>query len=507
MATEVAITTRTTKLPRSPIGTLGGRTVSFVDGRGTLYFAGDTVERSIGWSVRPGDKWRALGSEAATRQHWIGGGAIPETELTWNGGGVKVHTYAIAAAIGSTCDAWIISEATNQGDDPIAVAIDVSDPGIDVAFERPPSAESVAERANTWPLIRGASIRIAVPLGGLAGPVTFPAGAPGLADAVSGWETHATHAAQATLPDLASTATFERALAALRTVELSVWLSACTPLDQMLALAALAACGVRLNDPEDLLRILGEDMDDSPEEAMAWLDLFARAAMVNSWTELPETIAMRLARTLRVVGEATGALRPGLLPRLLGRSTHEEATFHDGSGWALLALAAVLDRMDQPDAATVARASAELISPSDLPPADLLLQEAHHVDAADGFGEPGTFDAAAAAKICRLMADVVWSVDTDSVITAYPSPPDRWLGQGVEAYRFPTHDGALSAAIRFHGTRPALLWERADTTDVASALRCGFDPAWSSTTGSGDALLAEPAGVRGEVPTEGESFS
>lgn len=507
MATEVALVTRPAKLPRSPIGTLGGRTLAFVDGRGSVYFPGDTGERSIGWLVRPADKWRTLSTEAATRQRWIGGGAIPETELTWNGGGVVVRTYAIAAAIGSNCDAWIISEATNEGDDPIAVAIDVSDPGLEVVSERPPSAETVAERPNTWPLIRGASIRIAAPLGGEAGAVEFPAGAPGLADAVAGWEAHVGHAAQATLPDVASTATFERALASLRTVELSRWLTSCTPLDQMLALGALAACGVRLNDPEDSLRILGEDMDDSPEEAIAWLDLFARASLVSSWTELPETIAMRLARTLRVVGEASGALRPGLLPRLLGRTSPDDVSFHDGAGDALRVLAAVLDSMDQTDAAKVARAAADAIPASEASAADVVADRARHVDAADGFGEPGTFCVADAAKVCRQMADVVWTLDTDGVVVAYPSPPDRWLGQGVEAYRFPTPGGALSAAIRFHGLRPALLWERTGPPDDATPLRCGYDPEWKTTTPSGDALLAEPAGVRTEAPAEGDSFS
>src|SRR5581483_2893677 len=37
--------------------------------------------------------------------------------------------------------------------------------------------------------------------------------------------------------------------------------------------------------------------------------------------------------------------------------------------------------------------------------------------------------------------------------------PDEWLGQGIEVHDAPTHHGTLSFALRWHGIRPALLWE------------------------------------------------
>lgn len=70
--------------------------------------------------------------------------------------------------------------------------------------------------------------------------------------------------------------------------------------------------------------------------------------------------------------------------------------------------------------------------------------------------------------------------------------PDGWEGQGIEVHDAPTHYGRLSFAVRWHGDRPALLWELVPHPGV-EAVRVtapGLDPAWSSTELRGDALLA-----------------
>ena len=70
--------------------------------------------------------------------------------------------------------------------------------------------------------------------------------------------------------------------------------------------------------------------------------------------------------------------------------------------------------------------------------------------------------------------------------------PDSWLGQGIEVHDAPTHVGLLSFAVRWHGERPALLWElepHDGMRDVAITVP-GLDPAWSSRERSGEALLA-----------------
>jgi hypothetical protein len=70
--------------------------------------------------------------------------------------------------------------------------------------------------------------------------------------------------------------------------------------------------------------------------------------------------------------------------------------------------------------------------------------------------------------------------------------PDEWLGQSLEVHDAPTHSGRLSFALRWHGDRPALLWEL-DPHDGAGQVTItapGLDPAWSSTEPRGEALLS-----------------
>ena len=96
-----------------------------------------------------------------------------------------------------------------------------------------------------------------------------------------------------------------------------------------------------------------------------------------------------------------------------------------------------------------------------------------------------------------------------------PAVPDAWLGQPIEAHDLPTSYGRLSFAVRWHGERPALLWELEghETAEVARAVAAasgpftitapGLDPSWSSTDLRGEVLLASPGRVPGPPPGEG----
>lgn len=92
--------------------------------------------------------------------------------------------------------------------------------------------------------------------------------------------------------------------------------------------------------------------------------------------------------------------------------------------------------------------------------------------------------------------------------------PDDWLGRPIEVHDAPTRHGTLSFAVRWHGDRPALLWERttADGSSATVTIRVpGLDPRWSTTDASGEALLGPvalpegllvpgPPGVEGDPP-------
>ena len=72
-----------------------------------------------------------------------------------------------------------------------------------------------------------------------------------------------------------------------------------------------------------------------------------------------------------------------------------------------------------------------------------------------------------------------------------PFVPEAWLGRGWEVHDLPTAHGRLSFAVRWHGERPALLW---DLDGSAVRLRApALDPAWSSAERRGEALLGPVA--------------
>ena len=70
--------------------------------------------------------------------------------------------------------------------------------------------------------------------------------------------------------------------------------------------------------------------------------------------------------------------------------------------------------------------------------------------------------------------------------------PDAWHGEPIEVHDAPTHFGRISFALRWHGDRPALLWEltpHADLTAAVTITAPGIAPGWSTTETAGETLL------------------
>ncbi len=117
-----------------------------------------------------------------------------------------------------------------------------------------------------------------------------------------------------------------------------------------------------------------------------------------------------------------------------------------------------------------------------------------------------------AAEIVVLWHDLGAVLAGEQTIDLLPTVRSSWFGQSMEAHDVTVGTGAVSWAVRWHGARPALLWESKGMDGFR--LRCpGLDPNWSTTDGEGEALLAEPnapegSGPEGARPTEpGEAFS
>jgi hypothetical protein len=106
-------------------------------------------------------------------------------------------------------------------------------------------------------------------------------------------------------------------------------------------------------------------------------------------------------------------------------------------------------------------------------------------------------DARVAADFLSLVRDLLVREVADDGVALCSMLPAEWVGQSVEVHDAPTHHGLLSFAVRWHGERPALLWDlrpHADASVRAVRLTApGLDPSWSTTDAKGEALLAAPA--------------
>ncbi len=99
-------------------------------------------------------------------------------------------------------------------------------------------------------------------------------------------------------------------------------------------------------------------------------------------------------------------------------------------------------------------------------------------------------DPARTAAFLRLVRSIVVN-DSGSSVDLVPGFGEAWLGQPVALLRLPTRGGSLSFAVRWHGARPAVLWEMEG--DRPFTLTCSeIDPNWSTTERRGEALLDAP---------------
>jgi hypothetical protein len=103
----------------------------------------------------------------------------------------------------------------------------------------------------------------------------------------------------------------------------------------------------------------------------------------------------------------------------------------------------------------------------------------------------GSFDMVRQGSSAGRFVDAVESaLALDGALLPAGVPP-RWLGVDFEVHGLPTGAGStVSFALRWHGERPAVLWEQAGE---AITLRSpAIDPAWTTSAPTGEALWAAP---------------
>ncbi len=92
------------------------------------------------------------------------------------------------------------------------------------------------------------------------------------------------------------------------------------------------------------------------------------------------------------------------------------------------------------------------------------------------------------AALLNAVHDLLISARHD-VVDIAPSLPTEWLGVDLAAHDIPLRHGLLSFAIRWHGDRPALLWEASTALELRSSL---LAPSWATRDRSGEVLFDPP---------------
>ena len=104
--------------------------------------------------------------------------------------------------------------------------------------------------------------------------------------------------------------------------------------------------------------------------------------------------------------------------------------------------------------------------------------------------DPGAVAARAAAVLDLVVRDDPYG---PALLVAWPQ---QWWGRPLEAHGIRTRHGAVSFGVRWHGKRPAVLWQivagAGVDVDVVPVLTApGLDPGWRGEGWTGEALLSE----------------
>jgi hypothetical protein len=112
----------------------------------------------------------------------------------------------------------------------------------------------------------------------------------------------------------------------------------------------------------------------------------------------------------------------------------------------------------------------------------------------------GRLGSASDEEVLRYARDAL-VLDRKSEIDLLPGFDPAWAGENLAVHDAPTREGPVSYAVRWHGERPALLWDAPEGVVLRAP---ALDPDWSATGGKGEALLAA---WHAATAATGESFS
>ena len=505
------------------IGDLEGL-VAFVDERGRVETIGHRW--SLEWGVGVGDRWRVAHEEVGARRHRIDDAPVYETSLRVPGGDV-IHRVAVA---NDGVSRAIVIEFENASSDAVAVALVGHVEGVKPSARRAGWLAKRSARRADWfqcvprdqgePLTarstsflawrraelssRGLELsatRAAISIGGRAW--IQPERQAGGVVAVSGddpWSAirQGPDAAPVSARGANVSAGLVMALPHRQTVQFQVALEGDLP--TRAAAPAEIASGWRAVTANALT----VDVADVGLGA-AWRrilpDLVVQAGAYNPLSVAEAAPILDIAGLDREADRAReavlGSAELGLLTGMeavaaLRALVSRDLRIGQNSGLDELAdmlVAGASDSLD-PETATLLAWALEATAPKAASDAYRLAGSLN----SEAVYQPSTPAAIAATRVLGALID-------DSCfnrIDLLPEVPPEWFGRPVDVRDFGTLWGRVSFSVRWHGRRPALLWERTGGHDNVE-LRCpGLDPSWSAVERQGESLLAEPAWVPNE---------
>ena len=451
----------------------------------------------VGWAVGAGDRWHVAAEEAAVRSLLVDDMPVVATSMRVPGGDVVQRAAAVQDASGR----GVVVEFVNESTAPVSVALAVSgsistaevrgscllvDGRIALELDRTPGGATAVSDGDLWeavragppagdcearsrsrlaaaavlvPLAVGVPLRVTVPVAG------GPAGVRPPEQVAAGWLALVSRAASVALPDEAAERAWRRGIAA----------------------CVLAAGGAEAGTAARAAVVL--DRVGLPDEADRAREVVLRA---SEGSRMPAADALAGLRAL-----ASRRLRSGRVSGLAEWAGPLAAAAGDDlDAFTLEQVAAALE----PEAPAAARDARRLLAGM-APPTSALSLVSSRGDFAETVRHSAAFGGDGPSGIEALLDCLV--AETPNQLMMLPALPESWQGASVDVRSLETRHGRLSFSVRWHGSRPALLWELApaDRSAIGRAadgvtLLCGLDPSWSASSLEGEALLsADPAGL------------
>ncbi len=546
------------------MGTLDGHSPSRVDGAGLV--TPDGAGWSLDWWIGADDRWYLPAREPTVRQRRVGAGPVLETTIRIPSGDARQTVYG---AIVQGREATVV-EVYNDSPVPVALAmalrpytVDALDDdcgirmiqldermvrigsGPSLVLPRPPNESGGSVQVDMlddvlagheldwdqsgtgevpngvllYPLPHRTSLRFLVlapdPVADLdldeieSGPLPVEA-APDSESVARGWNAVIDNAARFEFPDPGLTDLMQGARARL----LMAAPTLCTDLGALKpgcgsVLSGLATGGHH-SDVEVAMaasaRVFPTRLSCSPTEAAAMVEAMSVATALSGLEpsiDLLESAAQLTSLIERTVSKGRGR-RLGLLPRQ--GSGDDNGAGPQAVAVAHRALATIARLSGDIEGAEALEAGLDPVEPIALDDINAMVEKSSPAGswADDSAAEAGDFVSAARS----LLID-----DSGSDLILAPCYPSSWRGGGVEVHRAPTRHGVLSYAIRWHGARPALLWDLEPTGHRMPrtgpvVLTCpALDDDWSTTDSRGETLLSGSSEPLPAAPMPGDSFS